>query len=484
MPKIQIYESQVEAQAPQAPQVQLEQFTGGWRNATEAFKTLDETTKKFENLRNENEVLKTSTDFKIALQEIENEADKDGDPKNAPKYRQKVDEAIATHLQGISSEQLRNKASESFRLSGYTTYSNIQNKFNKQVVEQAQDNLFQNIEVNRKSYIGTVDPVKKREAIDTALASIDSGIQSGYITAESARKLRDEVNKDWINGEATFDAQSNPDMFITEATKPDGRYASMDTDTKVKLIDYAEKRKETMKKQQDDLIEEQNNKAKADQLAIGDDLTPEDVNIAITNGVYKDPAEAEKFMEFAINGIQIDAKTDPGVYTQLMNEFYTLGKRGKKDKELTDASKSAADINAFRIKARQANLDKKLSDVDYKDLIDGSQKAFDKSVRAEVEKNNGTWKNFVNGLNLWADTIEGDVESKKSEYMAEFNRRTNVAGERADVVSSDIMGKIASEKYPMIAGKKIGDVIENQFKVKRIFKGFNQNGQPVLERIK
>jgi hypothetical protein len=318
----------------------------------------------------------------------------------------------------------------------------------------------------------------------SAIASIDAGVQAGYITAESARSLREEVNKDWINGEATFDAQSNPDMFITEATSPDGRYASLDTDTKVKLLDYAERRKEKIKKQQEDAIKEQNNRSKADQLALGDDLTPEDVSLAMANGVYDSPEEAKNFMDFAINGIQIEAKTDVGVYTELMNDFYSLGKRGKKDKEISESSKSASDINSFRIRARQANLDKKLSPTDYKDLIDGTQRIFDKSVRVEVEKNNGNWKNFLNGLNMLSDTIEGDVDARKAEYIAEFNRRTNVIGEGADVVSSDIMARIATEKYPMIAGKKVGDVVENKFGVKRVFKGFNQNGQPVLERIK
>lgn len=481
MPRLEAYEQQITAQPAQGGSVPIESFTGVWKTATETFGSIDESVKQFEKLRNENDVLKAETDYKLQLAQIQSEADQDNDPANATKYKARIDEAMQNSIKNINAPELKNRASEAFRLSGYTAYSNIQNKFNKQIIEQAQDNLFKSIEASRQEYIATTDGTKKKSASMSALDSINRGVQAGYLTAESARALREEVAKDWVNGEAAFDAHSNPDMFIEEATKPGGRFESLED--KVKWLDYAENRKIKIKKEQEDALIEQNNKTKSEQLAKGDDLTPEDVNIAIANGVYKTPQEAETFMKFAINGVQVDAKTDSGIYTELMSDLYSLGKRGKKEKEITDSSKTASDINNFRIKARQANLDKKLSDVDYRDFIDGTQKVFDKKVREEIEKQKGGWENFKNWLGRVNDDFEGDVNARKAEYLAEFNRRTIIGGESQKTVTDDIQLRAATEKYPWLAGKKIGDQVENKFGKKRIFKGMD-NGKPMLEDIK
>jgi hypothetical protein len=270
---------------------------------------------------------------------------------------------------------------------------------------------------------------------------------------------------------------------MEEATKPDGKFSALSPDSKVKLLDYATRRKDKLQKEADDLVERNNAQTKADQLAQGDNLTMDDVRIANANGVYKTPEEAERFMEFAINGIDVTAKTDSGVYSELMSDFFMLGKRDGNKKAITKATKTADDIHAFRMKAREANLNKKLSDSDYRDLIDGTQKVFDEKVREDIEKKKGKWDNFGNWLNRWADTYEGDVEAKKNEYSAELNKRTIVGNEPVDTVVSEIQLRAATEKYPWLSGKKIGDPVTNKFGVTRIFRGMD-NGVPKMEAIK
>jgi len=251
MPKIQIYESQVEAQSPQAPQVQIEDFTGGWQNATDAFKTIDATVKEFKKVRDFNEVSEAELGLRAEIGAIEQQAANEKDLNKLEYYRAKIDDAISRHSGKISDKLVQSEVRASFNLTGYSSYSKITNDFRKKSIDVGQAAYMARANEYATAIANAQSQTEKDKAEADWVNAFNEARAAGIYSEKDLVGLQIAHQEEVKTAQKTkvqYDIQSDnarseeDSSVLAELRKADGQYSYLDNKTRLGLIQDAQRR--------------------------------------------------------------------------------------------------------------------------------------------------------------------------------------------------------------------------------------------------
>jgi hypothetical protein len=242
MPKIPTYESQVDIKPQSAPQVEMQNFTGGWKNATEAFKVADGVVKEFKKVRDYNEVSDAEMGLRVELGQIENEAFNDRDPNNAETYKGKIDDAIARHSSKISDKGIQRQATDKFNLTGYSTYSSISNDFRKKSIDIGQANYLRSTNQYELDYSSASNDVDRKRVKEDWVASLEGASKAGLFAADDIERMRQAQTKKFDERDLMYDIQNIPDQVATRRSQ--GFYSSLTNEEVQKGLDLSLRLKE------------------------------------------------------------------------------------------------------------------------------------------------------------------------------------------------------------------------------------------------
>ena len=470
MPRLPSYEQQVSVNPAEQAPVDVSNYTAGGKLFSETAKNLDEITQKFKEVRDTREVTKASNDFQIELAQIENQADNDPNPDNLPEYQKKIDESMAKHTGTISDPLIKEKAQETFRLKGYSTYSDIGNTKRKRSVELAQNEAIKKIDLNKQDFLKELDPAKQSLIVKDTNDLIDSLVKSGTWTAESANAARNKINREWAVDRVMFDA-SAPGMAAVvldkidsngypELSDPTQRKATRDLLESMKIKQRREEEYTTTKIQNArglDLIKKAKNKEltinEVNELeALGDVGSPDGINSKI----------AEDLRRMLTKGIGPMAERR-AKYADLSTELEDMEKKPEV---------SPKEITALNEKILSSGIDPDDAEGLLMNLEEITDKSFEKKATSDI-LNEKVWWSRIFGAKA------ADVKERKGQYLQAFYKAINEGKTPNEAGKSASLSVDASINvfYKAFIGKKPGDEVVLPNGAKVIFNGVNDSGE-------
>jgi hypothetical protein len=443
MPKITEYTQQVDQQPLNIVQPEVGLYTAGGKAFSEVAKEVDDITKKFEQVRNEQETSKTSADLQIELDQIKDQAGKDPDFNNISGYRSKVDKAIAKNIGNISSEQARQKVADSFRLKGYSTFSDIESTFNTRKVEQAQFDFNRELDGNYRLYISEVNPANKTLLMTQSKDAINAKVASGIITAEKGAeyfKSFDKWDTDWqktqINAAIINDPKTAKEMMAS------GQFGDLNAEERNKWGAVADSYEKRIKVEAD--IKAKNEQIKnefqaVDSLSKGemDFANASDIVYAADQGLIgKDFAQA--WIKYATNPDSIDLSKDSQGFSEYVKAVFD-SKGENRDEQIRNTI----------VEALSGKRNTHLKQAQMQDLIKiAGMRAKDKTAKQEeadaLFRNTYDWASKVN---ISADNkdkmvkefIDGIGKDMKSSVLFDQVTRNALVREHPELASKEFV---------------------------------------------
>ena len=224
MGKLPVYDSKVSmtTQLQQQPKDMAVASQGG-RNLQKLGETVSTIQNAWQEAVDFNDKLTKKNEMDDAIRQVSNEAEKDNDPKNAPKYNAKLDEIRKQSTEGFSNNLARQEFSATVNDTINRAQIGIDNLFMGKLIDHTKANIKISHKTNKEKYIATGD----KKYIQAQKDIVTLADAEGFL---KATEIADEEIKmaDWDYDRALYDAQKDPfgtltrlDQYTVETGKKD-----------------------------------------------------------------------------------------------------------------------------------------------------------------------------------------------------------------------------------------------------------------------
>jgi len=476
MPKIPEYQQQVDIQQQATPQVEMNNFTGGWKNATEAFVTLDETVKQFKKVRDFNEQTDATLGLEADIDAIKQQAANEQDPSKANEYRAKIDEAIGKHSSKISDKLLQKEMTAKFQLSGYNTFSAINNDFRNKEIQNGQAKFITLADKYSRAYGEASDDSSRNVIRSSYNDMLNASQRSGIFDADDVAKLRIAQDEAFDKADLAYDIQNIPDQV--ENRKKNGAYKSLSTAEVAEASRVAQNMVERNKKQEE--------------LAIKESQISNEVELmtSAANGQYVDIATVsqmvgaeqirqdvgQEYIRFISSPYVVDAETDSNEYVQMAGEIFKAGNKEYITTLIKNTLKGGSDgkINKDDLQNLIALANAKNNDL-LSPVKDGTKQG---SIW------DGIGKKF-DAVKAWAGKVGANQAQEKkvmSDFIAEVNKSKGDVD--IDAVYKKVVEKAQVDMNPNRSAYQVDQKISLPDGRVVVVTGFDEDGEPLVDLVK
>jgi len=495
MTKIPHYETQVSPQQVASPKLDSGLFTSAATGGRAVMEKMAEIKQKLYKVRPLGESTKAQTDYKIALDKVEEKAknDQDTSEENKAKYSEEISVLQDQHLSTISDSPTRRQVAETFKVDGYNSSSRIAEGFHIKDLQNQEYQTIRSLSATEREFRKTPDKATRDylrgKSIDLIKANKDSG---AFDHIQAARAM--EQLDTWDGGRAEYDAWTDPDLYFEN--KKNGDYEDVEADTLEKIDGYAEaeqaKRLRTKKifTEQDQInttriLYKQAREGKLTPAIIQEreDLGKMDMYGGITT-------EHAKMLRNAITIPKQSEAVRVTTYGQLNTEW-TEHFDTKKNQFYSDSDMALKDLEKFRDKVLKAVGDRTIDEEDAENLMDdmaiAANSLANEQARDYVAETKRSWYDI---FGQWERSHGDDIRNKRGEYLREYNKNMkneeNPMDENAAALAAVLtVTARVNEFYKAFEGVKEGEttVLPNGVSVK--FTGQDQTtGDITFDEVK
>jgi hypothetical protein len=474
--KIPEYQQQVDIQQTATPQVQMENFTGGWKNATEAFATLDDSVKQLKKVRDFNEQTDATLGLEADIDAIKSQAANEQDPSKASEYRAKIDEAISKHSSKISDKLLQKEMTAKFQLSGYNTFSAINNDFRKKEIQNGQAKFLTIADKYARSYAEASDDTSRRVIRNSYNDMLTSSQRSGIFDADDVAKMRIAQDREFDKADLAFDIQNIPDQV--ENRKKSGAYKSLSSAEVEEASRVAKNMAERNKKQ--------------DELAVKESQISNEIGLMTdaANGKYVDISTVsqmvgsgeirqdvgQEYIRFISSPFSVDSETDSDEYVKMASLIFDAGNKEHITTLIKNTLRGGADgkINRDDLQNLIALANAKNNDL-LSPVKDGAKQG---------SMWDGVSKKFE-AVKAWVGKVGADRKQEQkimSDFVSEIN---NSKGDvNIDEVYNKVVEKAKVDINPNKSAYQKDQTISLPDGRVVMVVGFDEDGEPLVELVK